>query len=302
LIGIVPRNVTKDIHDIGYNDVADQVRRTAALEASRVNWFSTYHVHHRVAGEFRKGRAFLLGDAGHIHSPAGGQGMNTGIGDASNLAWKLATVLQRRAAATLLESYPAERIAIAYRIVRSTDRIFSFQVSPSWAMRMARRWLTPLIPALMRTGAVRRFMFRAISQIAFAYRESPISAGRTGRARSAPGQPDACGEGIVCPGSGWGTAQTITKAWAISSGKYTSILRPRRASRRAVRNVVCGFASFRGAGPRALPAWSSTRFIWCARTAMWDSQLPKRTSLHWRIISRVWMFVPEQGPDQAHER
>ena len=183
LIGIVPRNVTKDIHDIGYDDVADQVRRTAALEASRVNWFSTYHVHHRVAGEFRKGRAFLLGDAGHIHSPAGGQGMNTGIGDASNLAWKLAAVLQRRAAATLLESYPAERIAIAYRIVRSTDRIFSFQVSPSWAMRMARRWLTPLIPALMRIGAVRRFMFRAISQIAFAYRESPISGGSAGRVR-----------------------------------------------------------------------------------------------------------------------
>jgi 2-polyprenyl-6-methoxyphenol hydroxylase-like FAD-dependent oxidoreductase len=183
LIGIVPRNVTKDVHAIGYDDVADQVRHTTGLEALRVNWFSTYHVHHRVAGEFRKGRAFLLGDAAHIHSPAGGQGMNTGIGDASNLGWKLVAVLQGRAAATLLESYPAERIAIAYRIVRSTDRIFSFQVSPSWAMRMARRWLIPLIPALMRIGAVRRTMFRAISQIAFAYRESPISAGAAGRVR-----------------------------------------------------------------------------------------------------------------------
>jgi 2-polyprenyl-6-methoxyphenol hydroxylase-like FAD-dependent oxidoreductase len=183
LIGIVPRNVTKAIHEISYADVADQVRHTAALEATRVNWFSTYHVHHRVAGAFRKGRAFLLGDAGHIHSPAGGQGMNTGIGDASNLGWKLAAVLQGRAEAALLESYGAERIAIAYRIVRSTDRIFSFQVSPSWPMRMARRWLTPLIPALMRLGAVRRFIFRTISQIAFAYRESPISAGSAGRVR-----------------------------------------------------------------------------------------------------------------------
>ena len=97
--------------------------------------------------------------------------MNTGIGDASNLGWKLAAVLQARAAATLLESYSAERIAIAYRIVRSTDRIFSFQVSPSWPMRMARRWLTPLIPGLMRIGAARRFM--------------------------APGPPDACGEGSL---------------------------------------------------------------------------------------------------------
>ena len=62
-----------------------------------VNWFSTYRVHHRVADQFRKGRAFLLGDAAHIHSPVGGQGMNTGIGDAVNLAWKLAAVSQGRA-------------------------------------------------------------------------------------------------------------------------------------------------------------------------------------------------------------
>jgi 2-polyprenyl-6-methoxyphenol hydroxylase-like FAD-dependent oxidoreductase len=184
LIGIVPRNVTKDIHAITYNDVADQVRRNAGLEASKVNWFSTYHVHHRVAEAFRKGRVFLLGDAAHIHSPAGGQGMNTGIGDASNLGWKLAAVLQGRAAPTLLESYPAERIGTAYRIVRSTDRIFSFQVSPSWSMRMARRWLTPLMPVLMRITRVRHFIFRTISQIAFAYRHGPISAGSAGHVQA----------------------------------------------------------------------------------------------------------------------
>ena len=65
------------------------------IDVERVNWFSTYRVHHRVADRFRKGRAFLLGDAAHIHSPVGGQGMNTGIGDAVNLAWKLAAVVQR---------------------------------------------------------------------------------------------------------------------------------------------------------------------------------------------------------------
>ena len=67
------------------------------IDVERVNWFSTYRVHHRVADRFRKGRAFLLGDAAHIHSPVGGQGMNTGIGDAVNLAWKLAAVLNGRA-------------------------------------------------------------------------------------------------------------------------------------------------------------------------------------------------------------
>jgi 2-polyprenyl-6-methoxyphenol hydroxylase-like FAD-dependent oxidoreductase len=70
-------------------------------------------VHHRVAEHFRKGRAFLLGDAAHIHSPAGGQGMNTGIGDAINLAWKLAAVLAGRASDKLLDSYEAERIGFA---------------------------------------------------------------------------------------------------------------------------------------------------------------------------------------------
>ena len=64
------------------------------IDVERVNWFSTYRVHHRVADQFRKGRAFLLGDAAHIHSPVGGQGMNTGIGDAVNLAWKLAAVVK----------------------------------------------------------------------------------------------------------------------------------------------------------------------------------------------------------------
>ena len=72
---------------------AQQRRRAAAASTSRrVNWFSTYRVHHRVADHFRRGRAFLLGDAAHVHSPVGGQGMNTGIGDAVNLAWKLAAV------------------------------------------------------------------------------------------------------------------------------------------------------------------------------------------------------------------
>jgi 2-polyprenyl-6-methoxyphenol hydroxylase-like FAD-dependent oxidoreductase len=90
-----------------------------------VNWFSTYHVHHRVAEHFRKGRAFLLGDAAHIHSPAGGQGMNTGIGDAVNLGWKLAAVLAGRAPDSLLDTYEAERIGFARRLVATTDRVFS---------------------------------------------------------------------------------------------------------------------------------------------------------------------------------
>ena len=101
------------------------------IDVERVNWFSTYRVHHRVASHFRKGRAFLLGDAAHVHSPVGGQGMNTGIGDAVNLAWKLADVVQGRAQAGLLDSYEPERIAFARRLVATTDRAFVAATGPA---------------------------------------------------------------------------------------------------------------------------------------------------------------------------
>src|SRR5919206_748465 len=88
-----------------------------------VVWSSRFRVHHRVAAAFREGAIFLCGDAAHIHSPAGGQGMNTGIQDAANLAWKLALVLRGRAPAELLETYNAERWPVGRKILERTDRI-----------------------------------------------------------------------------------------------------------------------------------------------------------------------------------
>ena len=81
-----------------FDDVKGKAIERLKLSIAKVNWFSTYRVHHRVAHHLREGRAFLLGDAAHVHSPVGGQGMNTGIGDAVNLAWKLAAVLKEGAA------------------------------------------------------------------------------------------------------------------------------------------------------------------------------------------------------------
>ena len=104
LIGIVRDEAATRGHGLTWDDVGKDVIARMGIAVERVNWFSTYHVHHRVADRFRKGRAFLLGDAAHIHSPVGGQGMNTGIGDAVNLAWKLADVLHGRAPASLLDS------------------------------------------------------------------------------------------------------------------------------------------------------------------------------------------------------
>jgi hypothetical protein len=146
-----------------------------------VNWFSTYRVHHRVADRFREGRAFLLGDAAHIHSPVGGQGMNTGIGDAVNLAWKIADVVHGRAESSLLDSYGQERIAFARRLVATTDQAFKGVTSDGAIARRVRLNIVPAIaPALFSFRATRRFMFRTISQTAIRYRGSSLSDGRAG--------------------------------------------------------------------------------------------------------------------------
>ena len=97
LIGTVRQEAEHQSDELSWNDVSTRVLQWMPIDVKRVNWFSTYRVHHRVASHFGKDRAFLLGDAAHIHSPVGGQGMNTGIGDAVNLAWKLAAVLRGHA-------------------------------------------------------------------------------------------------------------------------------------------------------------------------------------------------------------
>ncbi len=146
LIGTVRQEAERQHENLTWDDVSKRVIERMRIDVGRVNWFSIYHVHHRVADHFRKGRAFLLGDAAHIHSPVGGQGMNTGIGDAVNLAWKLAAVRHGRANESLLDSYEPERIAFARRLVRAT----------------------------------RRFLFRTVSQTAVNYRGSSLSEGRAG--------------------------------------------------------------------------------------------------------------------------
>ena len=151
------------------------------IDVQRVHWFSTYRVHHRVADRFRNGRTFLLGDAAHIHSPVGGQGMNTGIGDAVNLAWKIADVMHGRADASLLDSYEPERIAFARRLVASTDRAFTGVTSDRAIARWVRLNVVPAVaPAVFSFRAARRFMFRTISQISVHYRDSSMSEGRAG--------------------------------------------------------------------------------------------------------------------------
>ena len=135
-----------------------------------------------MADHFRKGRAFLLGDAAHIHSPAGGQGMNTGIGDAINLAWKLTTVLTGGASDSLLDTYEAERIKFARRLVATTDRVFSFATAEGRIADIVRTRIAPVVfPKIVALEPVREFIFRTVSQITLNYRGMPLSAGSAGR-------------------------------------------------------------------------------------------------------------------------
>jgi hypothetical protein len=162
-------------------------------------------VHHRVADHFRKGCAFLLGDAAHIHSPVGGQGMNTGIGDAVNLAWKLAAVLHGHADASLLDSYEPERIAFARRLVVTTDQAFTGVTSPGAIARLMRLHLVPLLfPVFFALKTMRRFMFRTVSQTAVNYRGSSLSQGRAGTVHGGDrlpwvAAPDGAGEDNFTP-------------------------------------------------------------------------------------------------------
>jgi 2-polyprenyl-6-methoxyphenol hydroxylase-like FAD-dependent oxidoreductase len=169
---------------LGFDDVKGKAMEHLKLNIEKVNWFSTYRVHHRVANRFGDGRAFLLGDAAHIHSPVGGQGMNTGIGDAVNLSWKLAAVLKGAATQNLLDTYEPERIAFARRLVATTDRGFVVVTKRSTLARFVRRRIVPLVaPLLFRIGAMRRLLFTTVSQTLVNYRGSSLSAGAAGDVR-----------------------------------------------------------------------------------------------------------------------
>lgn len=182
LIGTVRDERAEHPENLAFADVGQRAIEHMKLNVEQVNWFSTYRVHHRVAQQFRRHRAFLLGDAAHVHSPAGGQGMNTGIGDAINLAWKLASVLHGKAGDDLLDSYEIERKAFAERLVATTDQVFNFITANSRLANLMRTRVAPvLLSRLTAMSQVRHFMFRTVSQIGLNYRLMPLSFGSAGQ-------------------------------------------------------------------------------------------------------------------------
>jgi 2-polyprenyl-6-methoxyphenol hydroxylase-like FAD-dependent oxidoreductase len=150
-------------------------------------WLTMFSVQSRLAERFRVGRVFLAGDAAHIHSPAGAQGMNTGIQDAINLGWKLGLVCRGQASDTLLDSYELERLPVARTVIRTTDRAFVAATSTRSFTRFIRsRVASRILPGVLRIPLARKIGFRAISQLSIHYRSSPLSVEGTPRLGRGP--------------------------------------------------------------------------------------------------------------------
>jgi 2-polyprenyl-6-methoxyphenol hydroxylase-like FAD-dependent oxidoreductase len=190
-------NLTPELwakHDRGEEVRLDDIRAILALKSGvdatlvDARWISTYRVHTRMADRFRLGRVFLAGDAAHTHSPAASQGMNTGIGDAFNLGWKLALVARGEADEGLLASYEAERKPVARAVMGLTDRVFALEVTTNPLLNRFRLTALPrLLGLTTRFRAANRFLFGLVSQIRTAYRGSPAVDGSAGRRVARPG-------------------------------------------------------------------------------------------------------------------
>ena len=157
-------------------------------------WLSHFRLHHRQAAHYRAGRIFLAGDAAHIHSPVGAQGMNTGIQDAWNLAWKLALVVRGNAVDVLLDSYESERWPVGRRLLRYTDRAFTLFTRAisggrlaTWVRRVVvARVSVRVLPHVLASSRLRAYLFHLVSQLGIRYRNSPAVTEGEPRLRDGP--------------------------------------------------------------------------------------------------------------------
>ena len=146
------------------------------LKINQCSWFTTYRLHHRMAEKFNHGRCFLIGDAAHIHSPVGGQGMNTGLQDAYNLSWKLAGVIHKKLQAGILNTYATERIPVAKNLLKTTDRAFKMIMSQGLLASTFKKWILPVIlNRAWKSDKWRLEFFKRVSQTNINYQHSPLS-------------------------------------------------------------------------------------------------------------------------------
>jgi 2-polyprenyl-6-methoxyphenol hydroxylase-like FAD-dependent oxidoreductase len=161
--------------EVSLEEVQEALRDAAGLDIKLRDpvWTSRYRIHHRGVNKYGEGRVFLAGDAAHIHSPAGAQGMNTGLQDAANLVWKLVLVLKGYAPRALLDTYNSERRPVGQKVLNYTDKFFAAMTSQSGWVAMLRTMLMPVLAAtLTRSGTARARAFHFMSQLGIRYHES----------------------------------------------------------------------------------------------------------------------------------
>lgn len=177
IVGILPEADGADekirFTDIEKNIIDDVM---VPLDFEEIVWFSSYKVHSRRADIFSKGRCFIAGDAAHIHTPAGGQGMNTGIQDGYNLAWKIACTIKGQVNNDVLKTYNIERVGNAKHLLQTTDRMFDLMAgtSPFWNF-IRLNFFPALMGLISKSGVAKKKVFPLLSQIGISYDDSSLT-------------------------------------------------------------------------------------------------------------------------------
>ncbi|MGV0742287.1 FAD-dependent monooxygenase [Mycolicibacterium sp. XJ870] len=241
---------------VGY--MASRLRDEAGATIASVVWTSSFRIQRRLADTYRRGRVLLAGDAAHIHSPFGGQGMNTGIGDGENLAFKLALVVAGRADATLLDTYEAERRPVARDVLQTTSGLTEIVVGQGRAARLVRDHIA--IPLLNRSWMRRRIAEKS-SQLQISYRSGPrwLPGLRTGDRMA----DQKC---VRADGSTVRLYDALGPSWAVlGPSAFADVARDRLGDVVACRNDgdallvrPDGHLAWRGSDPAALRAWLAT--------------------------------------------
>jgi 4,5-epoxidase len=226
-----------------------------------VVWTSMFRIQRRLADTYRLGRVLLAGDAAHIHSPLGGQGMNTGMGDAENVAFKLALVISGRADATLLDSYERERRPVASSVLQSTSGLTQILVGQGRASRLLRDKLA--IPMLNNPWMQRRITDKA-SQLKVSYRSGSLAQRRLPGLRPGDRVPDRAL--LSADGTATRLYDALGPQWAlIGSSALAAVARDRlgdvavlRGSGESMLIRPDGHLAWKGSSAESLHAWLDT--------------------------------------------
>lgn len=192
----------------------------AELDIEEVRWTSTFRINRRLADAYRRGRVLIAGDAAHVHSPFGGQGMNTGIGDAENVAWKLAMVARGLADESLVDSYQAERRPVAGDVLDNTTFTTKLLLSGNPLVRAVR---DRIVLPVLGSAPARARLLATVSQLGVSYRRGPLGGhGGVGDrvpnllCRDQAGRPARLHNGcwtLVVPSAGAPECVTIAREW-----------------------------------------------------------------------------------------